>query len=51
MFKNDPKNKTPDELKEGTVMNRRCTDVFMCLLFFLFFCGLFATAAYGYKNG
>lgn len=33
------------------VMDRKCTDVFMCLIFFLFFCGMFATAAYGYKNG
>jgi hypothetical protein len=23
----------------------------MCIIFFIFFCGMFATAAYGYKNG
>ena len=32
-------------------MDRKCTDVIVCLLFFLFFCGMFATAAYGYSNG
>ena len=32
-------------------MDRKCTDVFICLLFFIFFCGMFATAAYGYAWG
>jgi len=32
-------------------MDRSCTDVFMCLIFFVFFCGMFATAAYGYYKG
>jgi hypothetical protein len=32
-------------------MERSCTDVLMCLIFVVFFCGMFATAAYGYKNG
>ena len=32
-------------------MNRSCTDVFICLVFTLFFFGMFATAAYGYKYG
>jgi len=32
-------------------MNRGCTDVLICLLFTLFFCGMFATAAYGYAYG
>jgi hypothetical protein len=33
------------------VMERRCTDILICILFFIFFCGLFATAAYGYAFG
>ena len=32
-------------------MNRRCTDWWMCFIFSIFFCGMFATAAYGYHNG
>jgi hypothetical protein len=32
-------------------MERKCTDVFICLIFFVFFCGMFATAAYGYAKG
>lgn len=32
-------------------MDRSCTDVFMCIIFTVFFCGMFATAAYGYKYG
>lgn len=32
-------------------MNRRCTDWFMCIIFSIFFLGMFATAAYGYKFG
>ena len=32
-------------------MERTCTDVFMCLIFTVFFCGMFATAAYGYAFG
>ena len=32
-------------------MDRKCTDWWMCVLFTIFFCGMFATAAYGYKNG
>ncbi len=42
---------TPEELKKGIVMDRRCTDKFMCLVFFVFFCGLFAVAAYGFAKG
>ena len=38
-------------MKKGIVMNRSCTDVIVCLVFFLFFCGMFATAAYGYAKG
>jgi choline transporter-like protein 2/4/5 len=32
-------------------MDRHCTDVIMCLIFTFFFCGMFATAAYGYAKG
>ena len=32
-------------------MNRKCTDVLVCIIFFIFFCGMFATAAYGYAFG
>lgn len=32
-------------------MERRCTDVLICIVFFVFFCGMFATAAYGYAKG
>jgi hypothetical protein len=32
-------------------MDRRCTDKLMCIIFFIFFCGMFAVAAYGFKNG
>ena len=47
----DSKNKTPDALKNGVVMDRSCTDILMCTVFTIFFCGMFATAAYGYANG
>lgn len=30
---------------------RSCTDIPMCIIFFIFFCGMFATAAYGYAKG
>ena len=32
-------------------MDRKCTDVLVCLIFSVFFCGMFATAAYGYAKG
>jgi hypothetical protein len=38
-------------MKNGPKMDRSCTDWWMCLLFTIFFFGMFATAAYGYKNG
>lgn len=41
----------PEKLNQGVVMQRKCTDAFMCLVFFLYCCGLFATAAYGYSRG
>lgn len=33
------------------VMERKCTDMLICLIFFVFFLGMFATAAYGYHFG
>lgn len=38
-------------MQKGIVIERRCTDVFMCLVFSVFLCGMFATAAYGYAYG
>ena len=38
-------------MKDGVVMNRKCTDVIPCMIFTVFFCGMFATAAYGYAKG
>lgn len=38
-------------MKDGIVMDRKCTDVFVCLVFVVFFMGMFATAAYGYAKG
>jgi hypothetical protein len=32
-------------------MDRKCTDWWMCVIFVVFFAGMFATAAYGYHNG
>jgi hypothetical protein len=38
-------------MKNGIIMERSCTDIFMCIIFFVFFLGMFATAAYGYHKG
>ena len=38
-------------MKNGIVMERQCTDKLMCIIFVIFFGGMFATAAYGYKFG
>jgi hypothetical protein len=32
-------------------MERSCTDAFMCIIFTVFFLGMFATAAYGFHKG
>ena len=32
-------------------MDRSCTDAWMCIIFTVFFIGMFATAGYGYANG
>lgn len=47
----DEKNQTPPKLAEGILLERSVTDVFMCIIFALFFLGMFATAAYGYAKG
>jgi choline transporter-like protein 2/4/5 len=40
-----------DEIGEGPLFNRSCTDV-LCLLIFLIFCGgTFAIAEYGFSKG
>lgn len=38
-------------MKDGMVMERSCTDWWMCIIFFVFFLGMFATAGYGYSEG
>ena len=38
-------------MSNGLKQDRTCTDLLMCLIFFVFFCGMFATAAYGYAKG
>ena len=41
-----------DTFTGGIVYGRRkATDIFMCIIFLVFFCGMFATAAYGYAKG
>ena len=44
-------NQMPGKLAEGIVVERTTSDIFMCIIFGLFFCGMFATAAYGYAKG
>jgi hypothetical protein len=44
-------NQTPAKIASGIELERSCTDIFMCIIFSLFFCGMFATAAYGYAMG
>ena len=40
-----------DQMKNGPVMNRSCTDVICCLLFLAFLVGMGGVGAYGYING
>ena len=47
----DDKNQTPQDLSNGLIQDRKCTDIFVCLAFVIFFLGMFATAAYGYAMG
>ena len=41
----------PDELENGPVMKRSCTDIICCFLFLAFIIGMGGTAAYGFMNG
>ena len=40
-----------DELKNGPIMNRGCTDVLCCLFFLAFMGGMGAVHFYGVQNG
>lgn len=40
-----------DELQNGPVMNRSCTDPICCLIFVAFILGMAAAAAYGFSKG
>jgi hypothetical protein len=40
-----------DELQNGPVMNRSCTDPICCLIFVAFILGMTAAAAYGFSKG
>jgi len=43
--------KFSDDLAKGPIANRRCTDVFFCMFFVLFICGMIACAIYGWVKG
>ncbi len=47
----DAKNGTPGTLASGIVVERQRRDIIFFLVFVLFICGMFATAAYGYAKG
>ena len=40
-----------EELRDGPVPDRKCTDLFFCLLFFLFLCSFFTIGAIGFTEG
>ena len=40
-----------DELGNGPVMNRSCTDVLICCLFLVFIVGMVGASGYGFLNG
>ena len=40
-----------DDLQNGPVMNRSCTDPICCLIFVAFIAGMAAAAAYGFAKG
>lgn len=48
---NDKKNQIPGEIASGIALERSRSDLLICLVFVIFFCGMFATAAYGYAKG
>lgn len=39
------------ELENGPIYDRSCTDCLCCLLFIAFCCGMVGSAYYGYQNG
>ena len=40
-----------EELRDGPVKNRRCTDILCCLIFTCFFIAMIAVGVYGFSNG
>lgn len=40
-----------DELKDGPIQNRGCTDILCCLLFIVFFAGFTGVHWYGFMHG
>ena len=40
-----------DELKNGPVYNRGCTDILCCLIFLAFIVGMVGTSGYGFLYG
>ena len=40
-----------DELKNGPVYNRGCTDILCCLIFLAFIVGMIGTSGYGFLYG
>jgi hypothetical protein len=41
----------PEELNNGTIENRGCTDILFCILFILFIGGCVVIAAFGFTKG
>ena len=41
----------PDEIENGPVENRKCTDVLCCLIFLAFIIAWFICGFYGFSNG
>ena len=48
---NDKDTMPRDELKNGPIQNRGCTDFLCCLLFIVFFAGFAGVHWYGIQNG
>lgn len=51
---NDPEykgNKPDENLRNGIIENRHCTDLLMCLLFIGLWVGMVIVASYSYKHG
>jgi choline transporter-like protein 2/4/5 len=41
----------PEELNNGTIENRHCTDILFCLLFMAFIVGCVVVASFGFSKG